>query len=515
MSPDADATSTDAPADASPASDDAPEDHDAYGVRARAGLIGGLITFGLLLALPHPPGLDPAGWRVGAVGLLMAFWWITEAIPISVTALLPLVLFPVLGAGTIDEAAGPYANPLIFLFMGGFMIALAMQRWNLHRRIALSIIRAVGTAPRAIVFGFMLAAAFLSMWVSNTATAMMMLPIGLSVVRLAGSEAPDPEERTFAIVLMLAIAYACSIGGTATIIGTPPNALLQGFLSETYGVELSFAQWMALGVPFVVVGLPLAYWGLTHVAFQLRLDHIAGGRSLIEEKLEEMGTVSRPEWMVGAVFSVVALLWMTRPLLTGWVPGLSDAGIAMGGAVVLFVLPVNWGEGTFVLDWATVSDLPWGVLLLFGGGLSLASAVERTGLATWIGGQFEALGGLPIVLLILAVTITIVLLTELTSNTATTAAFLPIMASVAVGVGQNPYLLVVPAALAASCAFMLPVATPPNAIVYGSKVLTIPQMARAGVVLNALFIALITAMAYLVAPLVFGVDLGVVPPWAG
>ena len=483
--------------------------------RKQMGLLAGGIVFGGLLALPVPADLDPAGWRVGAVGLLMAIWWITEAIPISVTALLPLVLFPVLGAGSIDAAAGPYANPLIFLFMGGFMIALAMQRWNLHRRIALSIIRAVGTKPRAIVFGFMLASAFLSMWVSNTATAMMMLPIGLSVVRLAGGDAQSAEERTFSVVLMLAIAYACSIGGTATIIGTPPNALLQGFLSETYGVELSFARWMALGVPFVAIGLPLAYWALTHVAFQLKLDHITGGRALIAEKLDEMGAVSRAEWMVGTVFGGVALLWMTRPLLTGWVPGLSDAGIAMGGAVVLFLLPVDWNAGTFVLDWETAASLPWGVLLLFGGGLSLASAVERTGLATWIGGRFEALGGLPIVLFILAVTVTIVLLTELTSNTATTAAFLPIMASVAVGVGQNPYLLVVPAALAASCAFMLPVATPPNAIVYGSEVLSIPEMARAGAVLNALFIVLITAVAYGLAPLVLGVEIGVVPPWAG
>ncbi|MFO8098089.1 MAG: DASS family sodium-coupled anion symporter [Salinibacter sp.] len=486
-----------------------------FGRTARLGLLGGGLVFSLVLALPAPEGLDPAGWRVAAVGLLMALWWITEALPISVTALLPLVLFPVLGAGSINQAATPYANPLIFLFMGGFMIALAMQRWGLHRRIALSIIRAVGTEPHAIVFGFMLASAFLSMWVSNTATAMMMLPIGLSVVRLAGGDDPSGEARTFAIVLMLSIAYACSIGGTATIIGTPPNALLQGFLNETYDVELSFARWMALGVPFVVVGLPLAYGVLTRVAFSLSLDRIAGGRALITEALDEMGPASRGEWLVGFVFSAVALLWMTRPLLADGVPGLSDAGIAMGGAVVLFLTPVDWGEGTFVLDWETAADLPWGVLLLFGGGLSLASAVERTGLASWIGEQFNALGGLPIVLLILAVTLTIVLMTELTSNTATTAAFLPIMASVAIGVGQDPYLLIVPAALAASCAFMLPVATPPNAIVYGSEVLSIPEMARAGAVLNVLFIVLITAVAYGLAPIVLGVEIGVVPPWAG
>jgi len=491
------------------------DDEHPYGLRQKLGLAGGLLACGLMLLLPAPPDLAPAGWRVAAVGILMAVWWITEAIPISATALLPLVLFPVLGGGSIDEAAQPYANPLIFLFMGGFMIALAMQRWNLHRRIALSVVRAVGTRPPALVLGFMIASAFLSMWVSNTATAMMMMPIGLSIIRLTRSGEDAPGTNTFAVVLMLGIAYACNIGGMGTIIGTPPNALLQGFLSETYGVDLSFARWMMLGIPFVLVGLPLAYWTLTHVVFSLRLDRIAGGRALIDEELTKLGPVSPPEWMVAVVFSGVALLWITRPVLEGWLPGLSDAGIAMGGALVLFALPVDLGNGQFVLDWETAAELPWGVLLLFGGGLSLASAVDRTGLATWIGTQFEALAAVPIVLLILAVSVTIVLLTELTSNTATTAAFLPIMASVAVGVGQNPHLLIVPAALAASCAFMLPVATPPNAIVYGSKVMTLPQMARAGVVLNAVFVVLITGVAYGLVPLVFGVEVGVVPAWAG
>jgi sodium-dependent dicarboxylate transporter 2/3/5 len=485
-------------------------------LRTWAGLIGGLLLFGILLAIPAPPGLSPAGWHTAAVGLLMATWWITEAIPIPATSLLPLVLFPLLGAGSIDEAARPYANPLIFLFMGGFLIALAMQRWDLHRRIALSVIQAVGTRPPALVFGFMLASAFLSMWVSNTATAMMMMPIGLSVVRLTETdEGRSAEQHTFAIVLMLGIAYACNVGGMGTIIGTPPNALLQGFLSETYGVELSFARWMLVGVPFVVVGVPLTYFVLTRVAFTLELDRIAGGKALIQQELEALGPLSRPEKMVGVVFGGVALLWMTRPLLSSYIPGLSDAGIAMSGAVLLFLLPVNSQEGTFVLDWDAAADLPWGVLLLFGGGLSLASAVERTGLATWIGERLGALEGAPVVLLVLAVGTTIILLTELTSNTATTAAFLPIVASVAIGVGQNPYLLLVPAALAASCAFMLPVATPPNAIVYGSEVMTIPQMARAGMALNLLFLILVAAAAYGLVPLVFGVEIGTVPPWAG
>lgn len=488
---------------------------DAYGLTEWVGLLGGIGVFVFMLALPAPADLPAAGWYTAAVGLLMATWWITEAVPIPVTALLPLVLFPLLGAGTIDEVARPYANPLIFLFMGGFMIALAMQRWGLHRRIALTIIQAIGTRPHAIIFGFMVASAFLSMWVSNTATAMMMLPIGLSVIRLTGPDDGAPGQNPFAVALMLSIAYACNIGGMGTIIGTPPNALLQGFLSETYGVQLSFARWMMMGLPFVVVGLPLTYWVLTRVAFSISMETIAGGRELIAEEMEDMGAPSRAEWMVGLVFVGVATLWITRPLLADWLPGLSDAGIAMAGATALVVLPVRPSEGTFVLDWATASRLPWGVLLLFGGGLSLASTVERTGLATWIGNGFGALNHVPVILLILAVAGTIVLLTELTSNTATTAAFLPIMASVAVGVGQNPYLLIVPAALAASAAFMLPVATPPNAIVYGSEVMTIPQMARAGALLNLLFVLLICGAVYGLAPLVFGVELGVVPPWAG
>ena len=485
-----------------------------YESRQFIGLISGVVVFVIVLLAPAPEGLEPSAWSTAAVGLLMAIWWITEALPIPATALLPLALFPVLGAGSIAEAARPYANPLIFLFMGGFMVALAMQRWDLHRRIALSIIYGIGTRPSAIIFGFMLAAGFLSMWVSNTATAMMMMPIGLSVVQLTKTKVSDADEQTFAVILMLGIAYACNIGGVGTIIGTPPNALLQGFLSETYGVELSFARWMLFGIPFVIIGLPLAYFILTRVAFSLQLDNITGGRSLIEEGLEDLGPFSRAEGMVAVVFAGVALLWMTRPLLMDMVPGLSDAGIAMGGAILLFLLPVDLKQGTFVLNWETAAKLPWGVLLLFGGGLSLAAAVDRTGLAPWIGERLGGLEGVAIILVILVVTATIVLLTELTSNTATTAAFLPIMAAVAVGIGQNPYLLVVPTALAASCAFMLPVATPPNAIVYGSEVMTIPQMAKAGVWLNVLFMVLITALAYALLGAVFGVEMGVVPSWA-
>ena len=506
-----------------PTSEEASE---GYSLRQWIGLFGGPVLLVAMLLWPAPEGMEVAAWRTAAVGVLMAVWWVTEALPIAATALLPLVLFPLLGARPIDEAAPPYANPLIFLFMGGFMLALAMERWGLHRRIALGIIRAIGTRPRSIIAGFMVASAFLSMWVSNTATAMMMLPIGLSVVALVrGSEeepgrTPQDEVRTselggnFAVVLMLAIAYACSVGGMGTLVGTPTNAFLVGFLDETYGLELAFANWLGLGVALLVLALPVIFVVLTRFVYPIRLRELPGGAGYIRSEWRALGPMSRGEVLIAIVFGLVAVLWVTRPLLDGYLPGLSDPGIAMTGAVLLFALPVDLRRGVFVLDWDWARRLPWGVLILFGGGLSLAAAISDTGLAAWIGGRMDLLASWPPLLIVVAVVAVIIFLTELTSNTATAAAFVPILASVAVGIGQDPLLLVVPATLAASCAFMLPVATPPNAIVYGSSFVTVPQMARAGVVLNALFVLLVTLMAYLLLPIVMGVELGVVPEWA-
>jgi sodium-dependent dicarboxylate transporter 2/3/5 len=488
----------------------------AYGLHQWIGLMAGLVLFFILLLAPVPAGLTLPAWRTAAVGVLMAVWWMTEAIPISVTALLPLVLFPVLGISGIGEAAGPFANPLIFLYLGGFIIAVAMERWNLHRRIALNLIRLIGVRPRSIIASFMISTAFLSMWVSNTATALMMLPIGLSVVQLAGGKkgATGGEASNFAVALMLAIAYAASIGGMATIIGTPTTAVLVGFMSETYGFEISFAQWMMVGLPLALIGLPITHVVLTRVTYPVRLKELIGGKALIDAELRKLGRITRPEQMVAVIFTGVALLWITRPFMAAYIPGLSDTGIAMFGAVLLFLIPVDWRRGLFLLDWQSAERIPWGVLLLFGGGLSLAAAISSTGLATWIGNSLSGISTWPIVLTILLVVILIILLTELTSNTATAAAFLPVVASVAIGIGQNPLMLAVPAVLAASCAFMLPVATPPNAVVYGSGFLTIPQMVRAGSVLNILFVLLLTAFAYTLVTLVFDVQLGVVPAWA-
>lgn len=474
------------------------------------GLAAAPILFTVMVLAPPPDGLSPAGWRTAAVAVLMAVWWMTEAIPISATALVPLVLFPILGIEPIAGTAAPYAQPMIFLFMGGFMIALAMQRWNLHRRIALNIIRAIGTRPGSIIAGFMVSSAFLSMWVSNTAATMMLLPIGLSVIELARRSGADgfnrQQSQNFALCLMLGIAYASSIGGVGTLIGTPTNALMAGFMSDTYGLQIDFVQWMLVGVPFVAIGLPVAHVALTRIAFPVRVRSLPGGREYLDAELSQLGPISKPEVLVAGVFSLVATLWVVQPLLSRWIPGVSDAGIAIFGAVLLFLTPVHPRRGIFLMNWQYAERLPWGVLILFGGGLTLAGAIQRTGLAEWIGGFLSGVAGWPVLLVIaLAVTL-IIFLTELTSNSATAASFLPIMVALAVGIGQSPILLAAAVTIAASCAFMLPVATPPNAIVYGSGIMTIPQMARAGIVLNLLFVPLISVLTYTIVALVFGVQ---------
>jgi sodium-dependent dicarboxylate transporter 2/3/5 len=474
------------------------------------GLVLGGVLFLLMLILPAPAGLGAAAWRVAAAGVLMATWWVTEAIPIPATALLPLALFPLLGVADIGDAAAPFANPIIYLFLGGFLIARAMEATGLPRRIALSSIRLLGARPRSIIAGVMASCAFLSMWVSNTATALMMLPIGLSLVALMPEgdvEEAASEKRRFGTALMLGIAYACSIGGMGTLIGTPPNAFLAGFMLESYGVTIGFAEWMLLGIPLVLVGLPLCYLVLTRIAFPIHSRELPGGRELVDREASALGPLSKAERRVAAVFVLTALTWMTRPILVdniGWLSGLSDAGIAMSAALVLFVLPSGEPGGKRLLDWNQARETPWGVLVLFGGGLSLAAAVDVTGLSAWLGTGVGGLTHWPLPLLMLAVVITVILLTELTSNTATAATFLPVLGGVALGLGRDPLLLAVPAALAASGAFMLPVATPPNAIVYSSRAVGIEDMVRAGIWLNALFAVLVTLAAYLLLPIVFG-----------
>jgi sodium-dependent dicarboxylate transporter 2/3/5 len=460
--------------------------------------------------------LSAAGRATTAVAVWMATWWLSEAIPIYATALLPLVLLPLLGAGSMKAAAAPYAHELIFLFMGGFMIALAMERWGLHRRIALVTLRLVGNQPINVVGGFMFVTAVLSMWVSNTATAIMLLPVATSVIALVArqhgaataAEAVanrDSPLRNFALCLLLGIAYSASIGGLATPIGTPPNVLLLSYAKTQLGREISFARWMGVALPLVVILLPLCWLLLTRVLYRIRLGPIEGGRGLFTRALQELGPLSRGERSVLVIFLLAAVSWITRPLLNqlelaGLQPfaGLTDAGIAMIAAMLLFVAPGERTPRRFALDWETAIKLPWGILLLFGGGLSLAAAVQGNGVGEFLASLVAGLAGTPSLVIVLCVVTGIVFLTELTSNTATTATLIPVLAALAPGLGLEPLTLIVPAALAASCAFMLPVATPPNAIVFGSGLVRMPEMSRAGFWLNWVAIVLITALVYAV-----------------
>ena len=489
-----------------------------YGIRQKVGLFLGPTLLLATIVLPAPEGLSDTGWLVAGIAGLMATWWICEPAPIPATSLIPMVAFPLLGISPIKQAAGPYAHPIIFLFLGGFLIALAMERWGLHRRIALGLIGIMGTRPSNIVAGFMIAAAVLSMWVSNTATALMMLPIAMSVVALVEVQVSSESEKTdverFSLVLLLSVAYASTIGGLGTLIGTPPNALLAAFMSQTYGVQIGFGQWMLLGVPLVVIGLPLAFFLLTHVIFRVNRLGISDVGTLIVSEREKLGAMTGPEKSVAIVFALTALSWIFRPVLQQWVPLLNDTTIAISGGLVLFLIPAGKESKGALLDWQTAKRLPWDVFLLFGGGLSLAAAIEGQGVADWLGSLFQGTEAVPLVLLVALVCFSILMLTELTSNTATAATFLPVIAAVAISLGENPLLLAVPAALAANCSFMLPVGTPPNAIVFGSGRLTLPQMAKAGWWLNVVFLILIVSMTYMLAPVVFGIEHGVLPDWA-
>ncbi len=485
----------------------------------RLGLLAGALTAGLLLILPPPAELSAAAWRTAALALLMGIWWATEALPLAATALVPIAVFPLAGIADVETVTRPFANPMIFLFLGGFVMALAIQRWGLHRRIALAVITVFGRSGAGLVGGFMLASALVSMWVTNTATTLMLLPIATSVVAVVQDRLPDESDvrRRFPVAMLLGVAYGATVGGVATLVGTPPNALLAAFLLENHGVELGFARWMLLGLPLVAILLPLTWWLLTRRLYPVRFVTSRATRQHLAELRAGQGPMTVPERRVAVVFGLLALAWLTRPVLARFesLAGLTDAGIAMLAALALFVIPSGLrdaGAGTEatgdegssrLLRWRDTRDLPWGVLLLFGGGLALAATVSSTGLATWLGERLLASGLRNPVLLIGVIAVLIVFLTELTSNLATTATFLPVVAAVAAEAGLAPVELAVPVALAASCAFMLPVATPPNAVVFGSGYLTIRQMVRAGFWLNLIAIALVSAAAILLAPRIF------------
>ncbi|MTI12583.1 DASS family sodium-coupled anion symporter [Sansalvadorimonas verongulae] len=443
--------------------------------------------------------MSEVAWRCAGLALMMAVWWSLEIIPIAITALLPLVMGPLLGLGKLDVVAAPYAHPVIFLYLGGFMLGLAMERWGLHRRIAIHIMLKVGTGEQRLVIGFMLATALLSMWVSNTATAVMMLPIGVSVIHMLREEGQG--QGGFSSALLLAIAYGASIGGMATLIGTPPNALMAAFLEEQYGLKIGFAQWLMIGLPVSLLMLVFTGWWLSRGGYQLASTQSDKVQQELTNELKELGGLSRGERMTAVVFVLAALSWLFRPLLAEVLPGLpvSDTLIAVMAGITLFLLPVNLRKLEFVMNWGTMKKLPWDILLLFGGGLSIAAMIQKSGLAGWTAGLFSSIPGGTELLAVLLVVTVIIFLTEITSNAATTAAFLPPLGALALSLGIPPVMLAIPATLAASCAFMLPVATPPNAIVFGSGMITIRQMMRSGFVLNLMGIAIIGLMAHRLA----------------
>jgi sodium-dependent dicarboxylate transporter 2/3/5 len=471
------------------------------------GLVLGPLVAAVIAVFFKPEGLPSEATSVAAVAVLMAIWWATEAAPVAVTAFLPLILFPLFGVSTIADTAPSYAHPIIYLFLGGFIIALAIERSGLHRRMALNIFNLFGMNGRSLVGGFMAAAAVLSMWISNTSTTLMLLPIAASValvVRETMSELGPKALANFETSMLLGLAYGATLGGVATLVGTPPNAFMAGFMQTTYGVEIDFARWMMVGIPVSLVMLPVTWLVLTRFVYPVNFLASKEAVDYIRSLKRELGKVKKAEFRTALVFVALVAGWLLRkPIqdLTG-AGEISDAGVAISAAVAAFLIPSGRNREALV-TWDDTKRLPWGVLVLFGGGLALAGGLTSSGLTLWLGQQLAPLGLINIALLVVAATALVIFLTELTSNLATTATFLPVVAAVAVESGQDPLLFVIPVTLAASCAFMLPVATPPNAIVFSSGYVSIPQMMRAGIILNLIGVGLLSVIALTLAPLVF------------
>lgn len=496
-----------------------------YTTTKRVGLFLGPILFLIMCFITPPEGMSNAAMKVAAITVLMAIWWITEAVPIPATSLLPILLYPLLNVTNAKEVTASYADPTIYLFMGGFFVAVTMERWNLHRRIALYTIKMVGTSPVKMTLGFMIATGFISMWVSNTATAMMMVPIGLAVIAqvtgISSKQLLDGsvgvKEQNFGKGLMLAIAYSASIGGVATIIGTPPNTIMVGMLDHTYGQTITFAQWMMFGLPLVIIVMALTWFMLVKVLFPTGDLKLAKGKDVIDYEIKKMGPITKEERIVLVVFLLVAFLWVFSPKLKTWFPSLesvNDTVIAMFGTILLFAIPADWKKGVFILDWKTAVKIPWDIVLLFGGGFAVAGGFSKSGLAKYIATQLESLSGVHMLIFITIVTLLVVFLTEITSNTATATLLVPIMGASAVALGIHPYATIVPACVAASFAFMLPVATPPNAVVFGSGAMRIKDMARAGFGLNIFGTIVIVLFVMYLMPVLWGIDLSTTPEWA-
>jgi sodium-dependent dicarboxylate transporter 2/3/5 len=467
----------------------------------------GLLLFMICYIIPPPAGLSQEGWIVASVTMLMAAWWATEAVPVAVTALLPLILFPLLGVTDIKTTALPYANPNVYLFMGGFILALGIEASGLHKRLALQMLVLVGSSGAKLVGGFMLVSALISMWVMNTSTTLLLLPIGLAVCASVASSIPNMganERKSFEVTLLLGIAYAATIGGMSTLVGTAPNIIFAGFMQETYNIEISFIDWMKLGVPLSSLMLITSWYALTKIVYPVKFEATIETKAKLQGMLNDLGALTKDEKKVLCIFILAALAWMFRKLINQ-IPGfelLTDAGVGLFIALLFFIIPSSMHKKD-LLTWDQANKLPWGLLVLFGGGLSLAAQIGSSGLGLWIGEGLSVLQSVPPIILILCVATLIIFLTEITSNVATTSTFLPVVGAVAISIGVLPISLTIPVVLAASCAFMLPVATPPNAIVFGSNKFSIPDMIRAGFSLNIIGILLVTIFAYYVAPNIF------------
>ncbi|MGB1831148.1 MAG: SLC13 family permease, partial [Flavobacteriaceae bacterium] len=469
----------------------------------------GPLLFLIILLLTPFEGLSEQGHAVLATTIWIAVWWVTEAIPIAATALLPIVLFPLTGGMNLASTTASFGHKYVFLYLGGFLIAIGIEKWNLHRRIALTIIAFIGSDTRKIILGFMIATAFLSMWISNTATSVMMLPIGLAIIKQL-KDNPDTDEDEnliFGKALMLGIAYSASIGGIATLIGTPPNLVLAGIIESTYGYEITFLEWFQFGLPVALLLLIFCWYYLTRIAYKFKQVDFPGGLKEIQRLKSNLGIISKEERRVGFVFILAALCWISRSfILQPLFPGIDDTIIAILFGITLFIIPSKNNKEP-LLNWKDTLNLPWGIILLFGGGMALAKAFDESGLALWLGNLMTEFGGFPFFILLLLLITAVNFLTEITSNLATTAMLLPVLAPLALEVGVHPFGLMVGAAVAASCAYMLPVATPPNAVVFGSGYLRIPDMVSKGIVLNLFSILVISIMVYFLLPFLWEIDL--------
>ena len=460
------------------------------------GLFLGPLLFIILYFFTRPENLSPSGLAIAASTLWVAIWWITEAFPIAITSLLPIILFPLSGGLSMKETVLGYSHPIIYLFIGGFILAIAIEKWNLHKRIALNIISLIGDSKKKIILGVMLACAFLSMWISNTATTVMMLPIGLAIINQVKTDNKD-----FSVALMLSIAFSASIGGIATLIGTPPNLILAANIQEEFQIELGFLEWIQIGLPFSILLLAICWVYLTKIAFNFGTEQNQS-ITTVKEELKNLGDMSAEEKRVLTIFVLTAFAWLSRSYLQNFIPQLNDSIIALCAMLLLFLTPSK-DNSRKLISWKEAEQMPWGILLLFGGGISIANGFSNTGLASWLGSQLNLLEHVGIFVLLACIVAGVNFLTEITSNLATTSIVLPILIPLAYMVNVHPYILMIGATIAASCAFMLPVATPPNAIVFGSGVIKMNEMIKVGFWLNIISIIILTLITYYLVPIVF------------